>query len=121
MKIDVQGRKKLAAKLQQASRDVQSRVNRAVREVGEDALGKAIPRTPLEHGALRQSGYVAHRPGEAVVGFAKPYAVYVHEFPPGTTFTTPGTGNKFLTGPFLENRERYKKHILDAARKGLNG
>ncbi len=119
MKIDVQGRKKLAAKLRNAARDVQSRVNRAVREVGEDVLGKAIPRTPLEHGPLRQSGYVAHRPGEAVVGFAEKYSVWVHEMPDTNQFTTPGTHGKFLTGPFLENRERYKNHILKAARDGL--
>lgn len=119
MKVTVEGRKHLTAKLERAQKNVTSAVNKAVAEVGESLLAAAIPLTPLEHGPLRQSGYVAHAPGEAVVGFSEPYAVYVHEMPPTNHFTTPGTGPKYLVGPLLENRERYVNHIKEAARRGL--
>lgn len=123
MKITVEGRKQLAAKLKRANRNAQDRMNRAVAEAGEDLLSKAMPGVPLEYGELRQSAYVEHSPGSAIVGFSAPHAIYVHEMPPApeTTFTTPGTNSKYLTGPFLENRGRYADHIKDAARRGLNG
>lgn len=121
MKVTVEGRKQLAAKLKKANRDVESRVHRAVAEVGEALLAEAMPGVPLEHGELRQSGYVEHSPGEAVVGFGASYAVYVHEMPPApeTNWTPPGTNSKYLTAPFLLNRERYKAHIVKAAKEAL--
>lgn len=126
MKVTLEGRKQLAAKMKKAQADVTTRVNRAVAEVGEALLAEAIPGVPLEHGELRQSGYVDHRPGEAVVGFSAPHAVYAHEMgfsvrPEAApiNWTTPGTGAKFLTGPFLRNRERFANHIKSEARKGF--
>jgi hypothetical protein len=126
VKVSVQGRKQLAAKIKAASSNVEDRVNRAVAVAGEDLLTVAMPGVPLDEGPLRRSGYVEHRPGVAVVGFSAPHAVYAHEM--GFTvyegreinWTTPGTGAKYLTRPFLENRERYAKDIKDAARRGLN-
>jgi hypothetical protein len=124
--IEVEGRKRLRAKQEKVAKSVRSNVYRAVAEVGEALLQEAMPGVPLEHGELRQSGYVDHAPGIADVGFSAPYAVYVHEmgisvYPERApiNWTTPGTGAKFLTGPFLRNRDRYKSHIFDAARKGL--
>lgn len=133
MKVTMEGRARLAAKLKKASADVQTNVNRAVAEVGEDLLTVVMPGVPMsagpDAGDLRRSGYVDHsKPGIADVGFSAPHAVFVHEmgeeggvYPERApiNWTTPGTGAKYLTGPFLLNRARYKDYIMDAARKGL--
>ncbi len=102
MKVSVEGRNKLAAKLRKAASSVETNVNRAVAQVGEDLLGKAIPLAPLEHGPLRQSGYVDHSPGEAVVGFVHEMGVTVYpERAPincryeGRVFSIFGTSEKY--------------------------
>lgn len=130
MRVEVEGRRDLRAKLVRSAAKVKTNVEKAVAEAGEDLLAKAITVTPLaDHlgGELRGTGYVDHQSGEAIVGFSARYAVYVHEM--GITvyperapihWTTPGTHAKFLTGPFLENRQRYSDYIKDAARRGLN-
>jgi hypothetical protein len=132
LKITLEGRKKLEAKMAKARRDVKSSVNRAVAEVGEDLLAKTMPKTPLsDHmgGELRGTGYVDHpRPGTALVGFGARYAGFVHEmgvavYPERApiNWTTPGTGAKFLTGTLNENRALYGSHIKNAARRALDG
>jgi len=54
MKLTMAGRKQLAAEIQKASADGRTNVERAVSEVSEVLLSKAIPVTPLEPGPLGQ-------------------------------------------------------------------
>lgn len=123
---------KLAQKLRRAAEDTPGLVRRARIEAAEDLLAKALPRTPLSAkrypsdpvpGELRASGYVDHEthPDASEVGFSAEHALPVHQMPEDYDFTTPGTGPKFLEGPFLENRDRYVEIIKDAAREGLHG
>lgn len=56
----------------------------ALYKVGVAILGDALPRTPVEFGVLRSSGYVSPPQGEGVkasveVGFGTVYAVPQHE------------------------------------------
>lgn len=130
MRIEVEGVEALKAKFAVIPGRVDTNVNRAVAESGEDLLTQCLmvtPIAPVFGGELRRSGYVHHMPGEAKVGFSADYAFYVHEM--GITvyperapihWTAPGTGAKFLTGPFNINKGRYANHIKDAARKGIN-
>lgn len=119
IKITLEGRRRLAAKLSESVRRTDAGVNRAVAEAGEDLLAKTLPVTPLLTGELRQSGFVDHAPGEAVVGFSAPHALYVHEMPAHYNFTTPGTGPKYLQNTFSRERSRYVRHIQQAARGGI--
>jgi hypothetical protein len=107
---------------------VDKNVETAVHECGEDLRIKVTMRTPRAAGGgrLRRSVYAQHRPGSSEVGVSAPYAFYVHEM--GITvyperapinWTTSGTGAKYLERPFVENRARYAKRIMDAARDGL--
>lgn len=131
MKVKVEGRKQLAAKLQSARKDVGVRLRKARVECAEDLLTTSIPVTPMSAevgaGELRRSGYADHvsLPDTSIVGFSDPIAIYVHERlarEDGSPiqYTTSGTGPKFLEGPFLANRRRYANYMIDEARKGLN-
>lgn len=56
----------------------------AIYKVGVAILGDSLPRTPVEFGVLRSSGYVSAPQGEGVkasveVGFGTQYAVPQHE------------------------------------------
>lgn len=127
MKVDNAG---LARKLQRAADRTPDLVARARIESAEDLLAASLPRTPLSAkrypsdpvpGELRSSGYADHTsiPDASEVGFSAPRAYIVHQMPEDFEFTTPGTGPKFLEGPFLERRAQYAKRMKDAAREGL--
>lgn len=131
MKIDMDGRKQLAAKLQAARKDVMVRLRKARVECAEDLLTTSIPFTPMSAdvgaGELRRSGYADHvsLPDTSIVGFSDPKAPIVHERlarEDGSPiqYTTPGTQAKFLETPFLANRRRYANYMIDQAKRGLN-
>lgn len=101
-------------------------IEKAVAEVGEDLLSKSLPLTPKDDNDLRLSAGtrpVKQPKGPAVrVGYGMDYALAVHEMSDDETdWTTPGTGAKYLEGPFAENKKRYASHIKNAARKGVSG
>jgi hypothetical protein len=87
-------------------------------QAAERLLALAIPRTPLQDGALRGSGHVEQasdaEEGAAVV-FDTPYAARLHEHPE-YSFTGPGTGGKYLENPALENKQELGDIIRKAAR-----
>ena len=123
--------RKLAKKLRRAADDTPALVERARVEAAEDLLSVSLPRTPLSAkrypsdpvpGELRSTGYVDHVsiPDASEVGFSAEHARPVHDMPEDNDFTTPGTGPRFLELPFLENRDRYAKHIIHAARRPLH-
>ena len=123
--------RKLAKKLRRAADDTPALVERARVESAEDLLAKALPLTPLSAkryesdpvpGELRASGYADHTsiPDASEVGFSAEHARPVHDMPEDNDFTTPGTGPRFLELPFLENRDRYRDRMFDAARRPLH-
>lgn len=125
MKLQRQDLARLTRKLEAAQKDT-APVERAVAEVGEDLLGRSLDVTPKESGDLRRSGN--SRPydepgGPGVsVGYDAEYALAVHEMlSDEVDWSTPGTGPKYLEGPFLQEKARYAKHIKDSVRKGLQG
>tara|TARA_Y100000361_G_C11050370_1_gene284827 strand:+ start:226 stop:645 length:420 start_codon:yes stop_codon:yes gene_type:complete len=85
-------------------------VEQALYQRGQELMRKMKPLTPLRDGALRRSAYAGlpERKGREVVvevgfdGASAPYALFVHEMPVETNWTEPGTGPKFLEGPFDE-------------------
>lgn len=77
----------------------------------QSILDTAMPMTPLRYGNLRNSYYtrvdqVSPTKWRGTLGNRSYYAWYVHEMPDPTisgkpvNWTTPGTGNKFLTIAF---------------------
>lgn len=132
MKISVDGRKSLTAKLKNSRRDVKSNLDRERKRSAEHLLGVSLAVTPMSagenRGELRRSGFVDHAllRDTSVVGFSDPKSAYVHEM--GETvyperapidWTTPGTGARFLSGPFAEWKPIYARNMLNAARKGI--
>lgn len=113
----VEGLGSLTRRLNRVERDVPRAARRARMESGEDLLTKTIPVTPLECGPLRESGYVEHAESESVVGFggqAAGYAIFVHERL--ELRHAPPTRSKFLEATALENMDRYRAHIVNAAK-----
>ncbi len=140
MKVSVEGRKQLALKLKKAAHDSKSNLDAERKRSAEHLLSVALPVTPMsagkERGELRRSGYVDHTliRDSSVVGFSAPYAVFVHEMMDRTdqpdadesdnpdlkiNWTTPGTGPKFLTGPFNQWRKVYAENMKKAALRGI--
>ncbi len=88
-------------------------VEQALYQRGQELMRKMKPLTPLAPvlgGSLRRSAYATlpERKGREVVvevgfdGASAPYALFVHEMPVETNWSEPGTGPKFLEGPFDE-------------------
>ena len=73
-----------------------------------NVIAKSIREVPKDKtGALRSSNFVSRprRAGNAITvvlgygGMAARYALFVHEMPEGTNWTTSGTGPKYLERP----------------------
>lgn len=133
MKISMDGRKSLSAKLKNSRRDVKSNLDRERKRSAEHLLSVSIPVTPMSagenRGELRRSGFVDHAliRDSSLVGFSDPKSIYVHEM--GETvyperapidFTTPGTGARFLSGPFTEWKPVYRKNMIRAAKEAIH-
>lgn len=130
--------KGLEKRLRAIEKDVPDEMHEARKEAAKDLLERVRFRTPKGPapggGDLRDDLNVSHGPKESRVGFSpglsSDYAMVQHEGGwlnyMGTegpkdieNYTTPGTGPKFLEGPMLENRPRYKKQIREAVKRGL--
>jgi hypothetical protein len=94
---------------------------RALYRAGHRLRRTVIPVTPLRDGALRRSFYVApprRKGGEVTIevgfdGKSAPYALWVHEMPTSTNWSEPGTGPKFLEGPFDEMSRTLAKDLAN--------
>lgn len=98
-------------------------LERAITAIGEDLLGEAQRRAPVEEGTLRASGelevnrYPSHV--EAVVSFNTIYAARQHE---ETEWAHPLGGEaKYLERPLLERLPRYRSILEAAAAAALRG
>lgn len=135
MAARVEGVSKLISRFASTPKRVDASVTEELRDIGDDLLDESQERAPYEEGDLRGAAYrdVRNRAGGAVLeaGYAGlPYIIVQHE---GgwlnhmgrngpveiKNYTTPGTGSKFLEGPFAKNLARYKEQVRRAMRKGL--
>lgn len=127
--MQVEGRERLIRKLRAARTGGRGGAERGARLAGEALISDSVPVTPKQEGTLRSTANMAPVTGVfrtqggfyVVVGYDTEYARAVHEMPPDTNWTTPGTGPKYLTGPFERNREEYLKIMAESVRKGLVG
>lgn len=104
-----------------ARRRVQAATIAAVTKIGEDLLGEAQRRAPLEEGTLRASGEldvdVAGNAVVATVSFNEVYAARQHE---ETEWVHPKAGEaKYLEGPLRERAARYDAVVAAAIRRAL--
>lgn len=95
----------------------------ATKAIGEDLLGEAQRRAPIEEGTLRASGDLelrqTHDGVEAIVSFNTVYAARQHE---ETEWQHPLGGEaKYLEGPLRERAPRYNRVIAAAAARALGG
>lgn len=91
----------------------------ALAAIGEDLLGEAQRRAPVEEGTLRGSGFSdlvrVPRGADLYVGFATPYAARQHE---EVEYRHPLGGQaKYLESVVLERHARYHRILALAVRK----
>jgi len=136
--VRVQGVDRLIGKLGAIPSNTESEVADELEDVGEELQADSQAVAPFEEGDLRVAAYhdVAHV-GDTVtlvVGYLGPrdYLLVQHEggwenfmgqYGPKEieNYTTPGTSDKFLERPWLENKPRYKQAVKEATKRGLRG
>lgn len=84
MKLRVQGDARVTSELQRLAKLWPRGLAAAVYRLGVAIMSDALPRTPVEFGVLRSSGYVSPPVGEGAearveVGFGTVYAIPQHE------------------------------------------
>lgn len=114
----------------QGQASVRSRLQQAVAETDRGAVRgvirsqllvrrRALPRTPVEFGFLRNSATTPppRRTARGIVGeigFTARYAIWVHEnVDPDVEWTAPGTGPKFLERPLLESQADIRRILAE--------
>ena len=98
----------------------------ALKDMAGQVLAKSIEVTPEQWGALRGSATIEEQNGGKTQlifygGPGAPYALRQHEAPEGWTYTTAGTGPKFLETPLRENADKVLKYINAAIACSLGG
>lgn len=90
---------------------------KAMRDIGQDLLGKSVERAPLDTADLRGSGFTEVNGTETIVGFTEPYALRQHE---ELNYNHPKGGEaKYLERPLNENINRYVKFLKDSTKKAV--
>ena len=102
---------------------INKNAEKSIEKCCQDLKRKAIDKTPMDKGALRQSAAViVEKAGMKTVGKVSfgggkvDYADIVHEMPNETNWTEPGTGNKYLENPLKENAQKYLNDIKEATK-----
>ncbi|MDP9488510.1 MAG: minor capsid protein [Actinomycetota bacterium] len=134
MSISTDGFDRLAARFVSAANAAPKAGASAMEEVGKDLKAASRAVVPYEQGDLRDAAYSSVSGGddpELEVGYSGlPYIWVQHE---GgwinhmgrngpvriENYTTPGTGAKYLEGPWAENKERYAEEIAEAVVRPL--
>lgn len=112
----------MADTIGEARRRFRAAAEAAVRAVGEDLLGEAQRRAPVEEGTLRASGEleIKHLPGDLIVAevsFNTVYAARQHE---ETGWRHPKGGqSKYLESVIQERGARYGTMLAKAIERAL--
>ena len=111
---------------------IQKAMRAEVKRIGFDVLaglklwllqvkGDAQEITPVEFGVLTNSAFVdvdvVFRRVVGRIGYTAAHAPFVHEMPPETDWTKPGTGEKFLERAVLKNKGSLLEFIRRKARR----
>ena len=119
------GAKKLARRLERMEKAIPAAVKEEVKASREHLAVESARVCPVDETTLVSAQYDVPLDGGmgAQVGYggdASDYMNIVHEnLDPNVNWTKPGSGPKFLETPFLENRHRYAKNIMGAAKKAV--
>lgn len=90
----------------------------AMRDIGQDLLGKSVERAPVDEGDLRGSGFSEVDGLTTTVGFTAVYALRQHE---ETQYNHPQGGEaKYLENPMNENMSRYVKYLEDSTKRAVD-
>ena len=115
-----------SVKLKDFSAELRTETAKAIKAIegavylaANNVIAKSIREVPKDDGALRSSNFVSRprRSGNAITvrfgygGMAARYALFVHEMPEGTNWTTSGTGPKYLERPLNAARPKIGAEI----------
>jgi len=118
----VYGGKEILTNLTREIRGIKNRTKAGVHAAGLLVKSRALPKTPVKTGNLRNSAYVisedTKRGPVAEVGYTASYAVFVHEI--DKNYRAPGTSWKYLERAIQESRGDILRLIRDYAGEGLS-
>jgi hypothetical protein len=117
----------LGAALKTETKSAVRAIEGGVYLAANNIIAQSIREVPKDTGALRSSNFVSHpkRAGNEITvrfgygGMAARYALFVHEMPAGTNWTTGGTGPKYLERPLNAAKPRIGQEISKFAARLL--
>lgn len=116
--VVILGIEKAVKAFQKRASNVKSFTPKAMRDIGQDLLGKSVERAPVDQGDLRGSGFSEVSGTETTVGFTAVYALRQHE---ELNYNHPQGGEaKYLENPLKENTPRYIKYLRDSVKKAVD-
>lgn len=120
----VVGLRKIAEKVAEQTTRHERAMEAAIYQKAVEIMAKAIPLTPARTSILRSTHYIAP-PVRGLsgpvseLGFGTKYAEPVHEASPSLTWTSPGTGPKFLERPVNEAKKGYVRDMKDKVKRNV--
>lgn len=113
----IEGIDKAVKEFEKRASKIKSSTPKAMRDIGQDLLGKSVERAPVDQGDLRGSGFSEVDGTVTTIGFTEPYALRQHE---ELQYTHPQGGEaKYLERPLNENINRYVKFLEDSTKKAV--
>lgn len=114
----IEGIDKAVAQLDKRISRIKTYTPKAMRDIGQDLLGKSVKRAPLDNADLRGSGFTEVNGTETIVGYTEPYALRQHET---LEYNHPKGGEaKYLERPLNENINRYVKFLKDSTKRAVD-
>ena len=115
----VKGLKKVKMNFSKITGDIEEAVKEGLTDATLDLERRSKEEAPVDTGDLRGSGYSEVKKDyvgyHGIVGFNTAYALIQHE---DMTFVHPQGGKaKYLTDPLNRNATKYRKYILEKARR----
>lgn len=115
--VTILGIDKAVKEIQKRAARVKSFTPEAMRDIGQDLLGKSVRRAPLDIGDLRGSGFSEVDGTTTTVGFTEVYALRQHE---ELNYRHQDGEAKYLENPLKENIDRYVKYLADSVGKAVD-
>lgn len=116
--IVIEGLDKAVKEFQKRAAKVKTFTPKAMRDIGQDLLGKSVERAPVDTGDLRGSGFAEVNGNETTVGFTAVYALRQHE---ELQYNHPQGGEaKYLENPLKENTNKYIQWLKESTKKAVD-